>query len=330
MNCIEKEYKNIITRIGFSLLFFLLAFNLLSGGAEVISLLLREFDSSSDFIYIATDIGSTLAYIASFVLPVPFFYIISKNLPRHPMDLSLSLPSPHSGAKLALIVFAGVAVIVPMAYVNSILFPVTSDVALEVFDFDFSKPYKLVLSFISTAIAPAFVEELLFRGLIISNIKPYSKSAAVIMSAIAFGLMHQNPTQLLYATAAGFVLGLVYIETNSIWCCITLHFVNNFISVVQTYLLYILNEETANLLITFFDIAIVLIGLICVAVLLYLLKKKNKYKQIGVYGSFDAVRVEEKEGLNFLKLGVFTPTMLIFFILCVIQSVVNGVMLSVA
>ena len=61
-----------------------------------------------------------------------------------------------------------------------------------------------------------------------------------------------------------------------------------------------------------------------------LLKKKNKYKQIGVYGSFDAVRVEEKEGLNFLKLGVFTPTMLVFFILCVIQSVVNGVMLSVA
>lgn len=126
----------------------------------------------------------------------------------------------------------------------------------------------------------------------------------------------------------GFVLGLVYVETNSIWCCIVLHFVNNFISVIQTYLIYILNEETANLILTFCDIAIVLIGLICVAVLLNVIKKKNKHKQIGVFGSYDAVSVEESESLNFFKLGILTPTMLIFIILCAIQSVVNGVTLS--
>ena len=248
MNCVEKEYKSIILRLGFSLLLFLLLSNLLMGGAQIFSTLFRGFVPDSDTVYIATDLVSSIAYLASFILPVPFFYIISRGIKTQPMNLTLTLPSPHSAFKLTAIVWAGISVIFAMAYLNSLIFPVSSDSVSDLFDFDFTAPYKLVLSLISTAIVPAFAEEFLFRGLIVSNIKPYSKSAAVIISAVAFGLMHQNPMQLLYATAAGIVFGIVYIETESIWCCIVLHFINNFISVMQTYFSYILDENTANTL----------------------------------------------------------------------------------
>ena len=329
MNYIEKEYRSVITRIGISLLFFLLVFNLFSGGAELFSMLMREFDSGSDAVYIATDLISSVAYLASFILPVPFFYIISQNAKKHPMNLTLSLPSPHSTFKLGAIVWAGIAIIVPMAYLNSLIFPVSVDTTSELFGFDFSEPYKLVLSFISTALVPAFAEELLFRGLVVSNIKPYSKSAAVIISAVAFGFMHQNPAQILYATAAGIVFGIVYVETDSIWCCITLHFVNNFISIMQSYFFYILEEESANVLLFFFDIFLVLGGMICAVVILGSLKKKRVKNNLGVYGVYDNATSGSYANVNFVKNGFATPTLIIFLALCAIQCVINGVLINV-
>lgn len=328
MNCVEKEYKSIITRIGFSLLFFLLLFNLLTGGTQIIGMLLQELVSESDIMYIVTDLASSLAYLFSFILPVVFFSFISRGIKTHPMNLTLVLPSPHSWLKLTAIVWAGVAVIIPMAYLNSLIFPVTADTSTELFGLDFSEPYKLVLSMISTAIVPAFAEEFLFRGMIVSNIKPYSKSAAVIISAVAFGLMHQNPMQLLYATAAGLVLGFIYVETESIWCCITLHFINNFISVMQSYFSYILGENTANTVLFFFDVFVIVGGMICAVVLLGGLKKRKREKEIGVYGVYDKASDGYSEKINFVKKGFLAPAFLIFVILCAVQSALNGIMLS--
>ena len=232
---VKKEYKSIMTRLGLTLLFFLLVSNLLVGGVELVSLFGNLFVAESDVMYITTELVSAFAYLLSFILPVPFFYIISKGAPKHQLNLALSLPSPFSGFKLWAIVMAGLAIIIPASYLNSLIYTVSNDAVNEFLDFDFSSPYKLVLSFISTALFPAFAEELLFRGLIVSNIKPYSKSAAVVISAVAFGLMHQNPMQLLFATAAGVALGMIYVETDSIWCCIVLHFINNFIFSQDTY-----------------------------------------------------------------------------------------------
>lgn len=328
MNCTEKEYKSIITRIGISLLLFLFVFNIFTGGAQIITLLLRESFPNSDIVYILTDLAYSIAYLLSFVLPTAFFYLISRGVKKHPLNLAVVLPSPRPWIKLTSIVWAGIAVIIPMAYLNSIIFPVSYEITSELFGFDFSKPYMLVLSMISTAIVPAFSEELLFRGMIISNLKPYSKSAAVVISAVAFGLMHQNPMQLLYATAAGVVFGIVYVETESVWCCITLHFVNNFISVIQSYWAYILNQNTADTLLFFFDIFLVVGGLICALALLIGIRKRKADEKIGVYGVYDKASGGICERINFVKKGFLSPAFLLFVIFCALQSVINGVMLN--
>ena len=328
MNYIEKEYKSIITRIGLSLLFFLFVFNLLNGGTQIVTIIAQSFWANSDIVYIITDLASSLAYLVSFILPVPFFYLISKGIKTHSMNLTLTLPSPYPLLKLVAFVWAGIAVIIPMAYLNSLLYPVSYDVTVELFDLDFSKPYMLVLSMISTAIVPAFAEEFLFRGLIVSNIKPYNKGAAVVISAITFGLMHQNPMQLLYATVAGIVFGLVYVETESIWCCIILHFVNNFISIMQSYFSYILNSQTADLLIYFFDVFVVLGGMVCALFVLRSMRK-NKVKRLnGVFGVYDRAVDQTSYKINFIKCGLLSPAVLIFILLCVVQCVINAVALN--
>ena len=325
---VEKEYKNIVTRIGITLIFFLFVSNLLVGCSELANLLCYTFIPESDVLYIVTDLVSSFAYLFSFILPVPFFYMISKGSVTHPLNLAVTLPSPFSGIKLFAIIMAGLAVITSASYLNSLIFPVSGDAVSELTDLDFSSPYMLVLGFISTALFPAFAEEFLFRCLIVSNIKPYSKSAAVVLSAVAFGLMHQNPMQLLFATAAGVAFGIIYVETDSIWCCIALHFINNFISLMQSYVYYVFNGEVAALLNYFFDVFVTLVGLICAICLLLSVKKKKTKAGVGVYGDYKFSEEKRITAFDFSQKALTNPAFFVFLLFCVIQSVVVGVMLK--
>jgi membrane protease YdiL (CAAX protease family) len=72
-------------------------------------------------------------------------------------------------------------------------------------------------------IAP-FLEEMLFRGIILrSFLRQYSKTASILGSAALFGIAHLNVYQLVTAFAVGIVAGWLYERTRSLWPCILLH-----------------------------------------------------------------------------------------------------------
>ena len=84
------------------------------------------------------------------------------------------------------------------------------------------------LGFIALVILPAFFEEVLLRGVILHQfLKMYSARSAILLSAILFGVMHINPSQVLAGFIAGCFLGWVYLKTKNIKYCILVHFVNN-------------------------------------------------------------------------------------------------------
>ena len=58
-----------------------------------------------------------------------------------------------------------------------------------------SSPVLVVLCIV---IVPAFCEEFLFRGVVLSNLMPYGKGTAIIVISVPFGLMHGNFYQFLY------------------------------------------------------------------------------------------------------------------------------------
>ena len=329
MNYSVKEYKSVVTGIGISLLLFLLLFNVLYGGVSALAEMLVTGFYNSTFVVIISEILCSIAYLLSFVLPVPFFYAISKNATYHSMDLTLKIPSNRPALTYTAIIFAGLAVIIPMATVNALIFPVTTE-ASDVIVFKTSESYRLVLDLIATAIVPAFAEEFLFRGLIVSNLKPYSKSAAVV-GAVAFGLMHQNPMQLFYATSAGLVLGLVYVASESIWCCIALHFVNNFISIIQNYLISVFGYDTALLLVIFFDVFIVIIGVVGGLYLLSALKRNKETRReprLGVFGLYCNLDrgMERKCQNNLITKAFLTPSFAVFVAVCIVISLVTAIM----
>lgn len=71
-------------------------------------------------------------------------------------------------------------------------------------------------------------EELLFRGVVLRQLRPWGKQTAILVSAIAFGLFHGNVIQIPFAFMVGLVLGYVTVEYSIFWA-IVLHVFNNFV-----------------------------------------------------------------------------------------------------
>ncbi len=77
-------------------------------------------------------------------------------------------------------------------------------------------------------LAPVF-EEVIYRGLIIKVISPYSKTAAVFVSALAFGLMHGNIPQAASAFCTGLIYAIIALKCGSIIPTVIIHSLNNLI-----------------------------------------------------------------------------------------------------
>ena len=88
------------------------------------------------------------------------------------------------------------------------------------------------LTIVTSAIAPALAEELLFRFLVLSMLLPYGKRRAVLLNALLFALFHQSLYQMPYALAAGAVLAAAALYSDSLALPVLLHFANNLLSLL--------------------------------------------------------------------------------------------------
>ncbi len=91
--------------------------------------------------------------------------------------------------------------------------------------------FGFALSILAMAVTPALVEEFSMRGAVMGSAKKFGEEFAVISSAIIFALIHGNFVQIPFAFIMGLVIGWAVIKTGSIWTGISIHFINNAVSV---------------------------------------------------------------------------------------------------
>ncbi|MCH5280097.1 MAG: CPBP family intramembrane metalloprotease [Lachnospiraceae bacterium] len=97
-----------------------------------------------------------------------------------------------------------------------------------------------VTSLLQVCIIAPIIEEILMRGFVLGGLKnTYGAITALLFSSLLFALLHFNMVQTLSAFVCGVILGLLYIKTNSIFCCIIAHCGYNFISYITTIYPYI-------------------------------------------------------------------------------------------
>ncbi|MBR1988258.1 MAG: CPBP family intramembrane metalloprotease, partial [Clostridia bacterium] len=92
------------------------------------------------------------------------------------------------------------------------------------------------LSLIAMVLFPAICEELLFRGLIFKGMKQHGKNLSITLSAIAFSIFHMSIFQTIYPLLFGLLLGIIMYKENNIFYTITMHFINNFLSLTFMFL----------------------------------------------------------------------------------------------
>lgn len=174
---------------------------------------------------------------------------------------------------------------------------------------DLNNGWQLLVGVLVLAVAPAVVEELLFRGIILNalltKLKPH---VAVLLSAIMFMLMHGSLQQTVYQILLGLVFGYIFVYTRKIAYSMILHFFNNLIVIIGAYMS--VNSTVASVATTYvgvwdyvvpvawllFALVLVLGGLILLrygSFTRYLLIKKNKPKKAMVIEK-DVLVVNEK------------------------------------
>ena len=124
-----------------------------------------------------------------------------------------------------------------------------------------------MLALYACIIAPV-TEELLMRGLVLKNLSRVSQRLAIILSALIFGLMHENLLQFLFTFPLGILLGYITIRHNSVTPAIIVHIAVNSFGVAISLCERFLSLHTMRIVNISQMLAILLIGSVA---LLYLI-----------------------------------------------------------
>lgn len=87
---------------------------------------------------------------------------------------------------------------------------------------------------VSVCIVAPFFEEILFRGMVLRELRSAMPDAlAIVLQAILFGLAHAVLAQSLFAAVYGLILGMIYVRTRNISVVILSHMFFNISSVLE-------------------------------------------------------------------------------------------------
>ena len=332
MDLYKRDYKKIANCTGICLCIFLVAFYFLNTTLSIASAFTMFMSEDIGFSIIS--VLQMIAYLASFIVPALILRALLKNAGlQQPSGLKFRLP-----ASSLLLIPAAIAVALASAYLNSwLLSPFDISDAYSELVGTSAEPYaayEILIMFVSTALVPAVCEEFLFRETILSNLLPFGKGVALVGSSVLFGLMHQNPYQILYTTVAGLLLGYAYIKTRSIWCPMIIHFCNNAFSVTEQVIAVNCRAEVSAVLVPIMDVTMILGGVICLAI--YLLRDAKQRRERLCEGSFGKI-IEASDSYEAKPISAsdklrcfFAPGMIVFVIFALISAATTLLLLIFA
>lgn len=108
---------------------------------------------------------------------------------------------------------------------------------------DYAMDTNLLKILVMVILAP-LLEEYVCRKQIIDRTRQYGEKLAVFLSALTFGLLHQNLFQFFYAFALGLVFAYIYTRTGRLRYTVLLHSIVNFLgSVVAPWILSLVDMD---------------------------------------------------------------------------------------
>ena len=169
---------------------------------------------------------SNSVYYLAYLVPVFLVLLLLRGEKIRKEDFTLS----KDGARLSLpLVFPTVLAVMLLSIITSFLIFLVSGKTSSVNIGD-----NVLLALLNHALAPAVLEELLFRYLPFKYIAPHSRRYCVFFSAVTFALVHHSFFSIPYALFAGCVFMTLDLLSESVLPSVIVHFVNNAVSVLWT------------------------------------------------------------------------------------------------
>ena len=312
----STQYHQILNRMGWSMLIFLASFNTCTALSTSV-LAMREFIESHfwyQFLTALYGVLATVCYMLPFFLTGLLYYVMSRKIRTERVQFEVKLPR-----EFPLLIFAGLIILSAAAYVNSLFcsaigYSIPADlIGAESYDLP-----SIVIQYMTVAIAPAFAEEFLFRGVFYTNLRPYGRTQAVLISSLLFALMHQNIGQLFYTFVAGIAMALMYELTGSIWCSVFFHLFNNQWAVISEVLLYGGYGEASQPFLSIMDAILFLLGILSIGLLILYYKRQHARKtareSYGIWGAHEdtVVRLDRPLPAGEVLKGALAPGMVVF------------------
>lgn len=143
------------------------------------------------------------------------------------------------------------------------------------------------------AVLPALCEEFIYRFTFIGLLSPLSRGGAIVVSSLAFGLMHGTVEQIFVTFCLGLCLAFIYVCTGNYRLPVAIHFVNNFISCISIIFGVYLSDEMYYKVDGIIGLCILVFGVISLGIL-FLGKKLSLPEYPQQIKTWEAVRLTLK------------------------------------
>ncbi len=238
---------------------------------------------------------SILLATASFILPIVLY---GKSEGYVPFLHSINAPACHEiGKKRSKTVFLFIfAFSLLISVLNGVGF--LTDFVFSLFGKSFENtlslsPFDVAYTIIRSVIFAAFLEEMLFRGVVLHAFSKRPAVAKILFSGLLFASSHYNLYQFFYAFAAGTVIALFAVVTNSLLFSVLLHLGSNFMTFIFSILKIFLSSEKYTAVSLFVFSATATVSIVCTIIYIFKfykindpsvpLKKSEIPKEIFVY-----------------------------------------------
>ena len=168
------------------------------------------------------------------------------------------------------------------------------------------------LVFAGACIIAPLAEEFAMRGVVMGTLRKFGDGFAICISALLFGLMHGNLAQMPFAFIVGLALGFAVIKTGSLWTGVLIHFINNFLATVLSWLI---PEDSS---IAFQNAAYCLYFAICfLCAFVGVLMLKDKSKKAAELNAPETYLTQKQFAAAFLT----HPCIIIYIILIAVETI---------
>ncbi|HIQ80180.1 MAG TPA: CPBP family intramembrane metalloprotease [Candidatus Scatavimonas merdigallinarum] len=314
----KRKLRSLANKTGISQCILLVIFNLIATFLTLITIFFGAIDYGQTDMASAfpPDVYYTLSGLVSVVGMFTTALILRCMVGRRFDDL-FSFHRTVSVQRIAALLPAGLAVAMFANYMVDYMLQNLSMIGIH-YNLDAVSSVKLdnqwttnILYILAVAVTPAFVEEFLYRGVLLGALRNYGDGFAVLTSSIIFGLIHGNLIQIPFAFIGGLTFAYITVYSGSIIPAMLLHFINNLFSVLGDIINSRFGQTAAEIYYAGFMGLFFLLGILGVALIA---KRDGTLLTFKKYNYILTFR--EK-----MRCFFFSPGMIVFGILILLEVI---------